>query len=395
MDFDWTPEQRDLYQRCLDFSQRELNHQVSTRDSAHQFGHDEWRKCGAFGLLGGPIPVEYGGLGLDCSSTAFAFEAFGKGCSDGGLGLSAGAHVFACAVPVSHFASVDAKAKYLPSLASGEKIGANAISESGAGSDAFALKCRAEKVDGGYRITGEKIFVTNGPVADVLLVYASTNLKHGLLGISALLVDAKSVGVTIGTPFRKVGLTTSPMCSVYFDGCLVPESSRVGDEGKGAAVFNASMAWERTCLFAFWLGVMERQLEQVIDFASTRTQFGAPIGANQAVSHRIADMKVRLESARLLLYRACWDNDRGASSPLHISLAKLALSEAAVQSSLDAIQLFGGQGVLCETGIERYLRDSLAGTIYSGTSEMHRELIARDLGLPVNYWKTHGGRNRE
>jgi len=162
----------------------------------------------------------------------------------------------------------------------------------------------------------------------------------------------------------------------------VPHSHCLGGPGRGRAVFEAAMEWERTCLFAFWLGALDRQLEETADFAKTRQQFGRPIGANQAISHRVADMKMRLETGRLLLYRACWEADAGRSSAMSISLAKLAISEAAVQSSIDSIQIHGAGGVVRGAGPEGYLRDAIAGTIYSGTSEMHREIVARALGLP-------------
>jgi alkylation response protein AidB-like acyl-CoA dehydrogenase len=215
----------------------------------------------------------------------------------------------------------------------------------------------------------------------VLLVYGTTNPKHGWLGVSAFAVEKGAPGLSIGAPFTKLGLTSASISQVYLEGCEVPLDRRVGDEGKGAEVFHASMQWERACLFAAYLGVMERQLDQVLDHARTRRQFGKAIGKHQAVAHRIADMKHRLEAARLLLYRACWRMDRGEDATLEVSLAKLAVSEAAVQSGLDAIRVNGGGGVITEVGIDRALRDAIPGTIFSGTSDIQRDLIARSLGL--------------
>lgn len=387
MDFGWSTEDSELYEKARSFAERELNSTLEQREISHEFGRTEWNKCGGFGLLGAPVATRYGGLGLGCLATARLFEAFGRGCRDGGLGFSAGAHSFACCLPLLHHGSEAAQDEFLPRLARGEWIGANAITETEAGSDVSAMASVAKKTDGEYRISGAKIFVTNGPLANVFIVYASTQPNHGYFGLSAFVLPRDTPGLTVGKAFRKMGLTTSPMCPVYFDDCPVKESQRLGAEGQGGPIFNNSMAWERTCLFAFWLGTMERQLGLVIAQACNRKQFGAPIGANQAVAHPIADMKLRLESARLLLYRACWEMDAGQPSPISISLAKLAISEAAVRAGIDSIQIFGGSGVLPEMGIERMLRDTVPGKIYSGTSEIHRDIVAQHLGIPVNFWR--------
>lgn len=382
MDFDFSPDQMELAARTLEFAKSELNESVIERDASHKFGLQEWQKCGRFGLLGAPLARESGGLGLDCLTTARVFEAFGNGCRDGGLGMSVGAHLFASVMPIARFGTPQLKDRYLRALASGEKIAGNAITEANAGSDVFALTTRAKREGEFYRLSGEKAFVTNGPIADVLVVYAMTDPALHLFGITAFLVERETKGIEFGRPIRTIGLRTSPKCSIRLHGCLVPKQNRLGAEGQGGLIFNTSMNWERTCLFAFWLGAMERNLEDVIQHAKERVQFGRPIGMNQAVSHRIANMKIRLESARLLLYRACWGMDAGRDSTLNISIAKVAISEAAVQSSLDSLQLFGALGVTDEIGVERLLRDSVAGTIYSGTSEIQRDIIARHLGLP-------------
>jgi alkylation response protein AidB-like acyl-CoA dehydrogenase len=194
-------------------------------------------------------------------------------------------------------------------------------------------------------------------------------------------VEAGTPGLTVGKPFEKMGLTTSPICSIYLERCRVPRENLVGAEGSGAAIFTSSMHWERACLFAGYLGTMDRELGRTIAYARERHQFRRPIGRNQAVAHRIVDMKLRLESARLLLYHACWMRDQGEEATLEVSLAKLAVSESAIHSALDTIQLHGGIGFMTETGVEVALRDAVAATIFSGTSEIQRDLIARRLGL--------------
>jgi alkylation response protein AidB-like acyl-CoA dehydrogenase len=199
------------------------------------------------------------------------------------------------------------------------------------------------------------------------------------MGLSAFVVPRDSPGLTIGQPFTKLGLSTSPMCTIYLDQCRVPASNMIGTEGKGADVFKSSMNWERACLFGAWVGVMDRQLERAVAFAQERRQFGKAIVKYQAVSHRLADMKLRLDAARLLLYRACWLKDQGDDAVMEVALSKIAISEAVIQSSLDSIQIHGALGVIEEAGIERALRDSVSSTIYSGTTEIQRELVVQGL----------------
>jgi L-prolyl-PCP dehydrogenase len=381
MEFSWTVDQEEFYNRILAFARAKLNNSLLEREQNHRFGLDEWRLCGEYGLLGLCVPEQYGGIGLDAVTTARIVEAFGRGCEDGGLVFSASAHLFACIMPIVEHASEEIKAYYVPRLCAGEWIGANAITEAEAGSDVFALKAKAVRDGDDYLITGAKSYVTNGPVAQVFLVYASTNPAHGHMGVSGFIVERDSPGLTIGKPFGKMGLTTSPICQVYFDDCRVPASHMIGREGEGGNIFKGSMQWERACLFAGYLGAMERQLERVVEYARDRRQFRKPIGKNQAISHRIANMKMRLEAARLLLYHACWSMDQQKDSVLAVSMSKLAISEAAIQSALDAIQIYGGNGFMVENGIERALRDAIPGTIFSGTSEIQRDLIAMKLGL--------------
>jgi alkylation response protein AidB-like acyl-CoA dehydrogenase len=284
-------------------------------------------------------------------------------------------------MPIVEHATDEIKSTYLPSLCTGQWVGANAITEAESGSDAFALKSRAIRDGDDYVLNGIKSFVTNGPIADVFIVYASTNPKHGFLGISGFAVPRNTSGLTVGKPFVKPGLSTSPMSSIYLDGCRVPAANMLGREGLGGAVFTGSMGWERACLFAAWVGLMDRQVERAVLYAKERRQFGKAIGKYQAISHRIADMKLRLDAARLLLYRACWQKDQGQDATLEIALSKLAVSEAVIQSSLDSIQIHGALGIIADGGIERALRDSVSSTIYSGTSEIQRELVAKELGL--------------
>jgi alkylation response protein AidB-like acyl-CoA dehydrogenase len=282
---------------------------------------------------------------------------------------------------IAEHGSAPLKQSFLPRLASGDLVGANAITEAEAGSDVLAIKTRAERSGDDYVLNGVKSYVTNGPVADVLLVYAVTDPALGYFGLSAFVVEKDAPGLVRGKAFDKIGLRSAPTGAVYLDDCRVPASHRVGDEGQGALIFRGSMAWERACLFAGYLGAMQRDLDRTIAFAKERKQFGRPIGKNQAVAHRIADMNLRLESARLLLYRACWLKDRGEEATAAIALAKLAVSEAAVQSGLDTIRIHASLGTSTETGIADGLLNALPSTIFSGTSEIQRDMIAKGLGL--------------
>jgi len=380
MDFRWSAAQSALYESALAFA-KSLDDTRTPSAAESGFSRAKWSRCGEFGLLGLCVPSELGGMGLDALTTSRLIEAFGRGTTDGGLLFAACAHLFACTMPIAEHGNAALKEAFLPKLARGELIGANAITEAEAGSDVFALKTKAVRDGDHYVLNGVKSYVTNGAVADVFLVYAVTNPKHGFFGLSAFLVEKGTAGLTAGQPFPKVGLHNAPTGAVYFDNCRVPVSHRVGDEGQGAPAFQGSMSWERACLFAGYLGAMERDLDRVVAFANERQQFGRPIGKNQAISHRIANMKLRLESARLLLYRACSLKDAGEDATLDISLAKLAVSEAAVQSGLDVIQIHGSLGVTSESGLADSLLNALPCTIFSGTSEMQRDLIARNLGL--------------
>lgn len=379
MDFSWTREQDAIYNRILSLVEQKLH--TREREPGQFWTRAQWLLCGDLQLLGLSVPVGYKGCGYDALTTARAIEAFGRGCEDMGLVFSVAAHLFACSMPIVEYGDEALKARLLPELCSGGLIGANAITEDEAGSDVFALKTRAIREDNTYILEGHKSYVSNGPVADVFVVYAVTNPAHGYFGLSAFLVEKDTPGLIVGEPFRKIGLTTTPAARVSFDACRVPASNRLGKEGQGSQIFKKSMQWERSCLFASYLGQMERQLEQSITYAQNRRQFGKPLAKHQAIAHRLADMKARLEAARLLLYRACWHFDQGEDALLDISLSKLAVSEAAVLGGLDAIHIHGSTGINCEYGVEQMLRDALPATIFSGTSEMLHDIIASELGL--------------
>jgi hypothetical protein len=382
MDFSYTEEQALLRKEIARFARAELNDGVAARDREHQFARDLWLKCGEMKLPGLPVPEEYGGGGLDPLSTAIALEALGYGCKDSGLVFSLCAHLLACVVPIWKFGTEAQKRRYLPGLCNGQLIAVNAITEPGSGSDAFAMGTRAEPDGDGFRLNGTKTFCSNGPVADLALVFAVTDpAKRGHGGITGFLVEKGTPGYRPGQRFEKLGLRTSPISELVFDDVRVPREAALGGVGGGSTHFAYAMDWERICLFASHVGTMERLLEAAVKQARTRTQFGQAIGKYQAISHRIANMKIQLEAARLLVYRAAWNLDRTKTVALDASIAKVFVSESLVRAAQDTVQIFGGYGFMADYEVERALRDAIGSTLYSGTSEMQRNMIARWLGL--------------
>ncbi len=381
IDFAPTQEQASLREEIVAFAQGALREDVVHLDSEASFPREAWQRCAEFGIQGMPVPVEYGGLGLDAITIMLALEALGYGCNDNGLIFSLNAQMWACEVPIAKFGSEEQKRRYLPGLSEGTLIGAHAMSEPGSGSDAFALTTTATEQGDGYVLNGSKTFVTNAPVADVFVVFATTDRSRGFAGLCAFLVDRDTPGLSLGAPLHKMGLRTSPISEVFLDDCHLPADRMLGKRGAGMALFNHSMEWERGCILACTVGSMQRQLERSVAYARERKQFGKPIGKFQAVSHRIVDMKVRLEAARALLYRLGWLMDQGRSSPMDSALTKLFLSESFVQSSTDALEIHGGYGYMTEYELERELRDAIGAQIYSGTSDLQRNTIASSLRL--------------
>ena len=381
MEFSWDAEQLAFKNAVIKFAQAELNAGLVERDRLGEISLENWKKCARFGLLGLVVPEEYGGSGNDILTTLLVMEGLGYGCKDNGLIFAMNAQMWSVQHPILTFGTDEQKTKYLPALCSGARIGAHGMSEPDSGSDAYSLRTRAEKVEGGYRLNGTKMFVTNAPVADMAVVFATVNPEKGRWGVTAFLIDYDAPGFSVSRHIDKMGLRTSPMGEIILQDCFVPDSARLGAEGAGVSVFGSSMEWERSSILASHVGAMERQLEESIGYARSRRQFDQPIGKFQAVSIRIAEMKVRLETARLILYKVAWLKKEGKPAALEAAIAKLYLSEAFVRSSEDALRIRGGYGYMTEFEVERDLRDALGGVFYSGTSDIQREIIARLIGL--------------
>jgi alkylation response protein AidB-like acyl-CoA dehydrogenase len=381
MDFSWSEEQLAYKKAVIKFAQKELNDGIIDRDRNGEISLENWRKCAKFGIQGLPIQEEFGGSDADVLTVMLAMEGLGYGCRDNGLIFGINAQMWSVELPILTFGTEEQKMKYLPGLCSGELIGAHGMTEPDSGSDAYSLRTRADKVDGGYLINGTKMFVTNAPIADIAVVFATVDPSKGMSGITGFIIEKDMPGFKISRHLDKMGLRTSPMAEIIMQDCFIPEENRLGAIGAGTSIFTNSMGWERSSILGSQIGAMEYQLEICIRYARERRQFEQPIGKFQSVSNRIADMKVRLETARLLLYNVAWTKQMGKSAVLEAALAKLYLSECFVDSSLDAIRIHGGYGYMTEFEIERDLRDAIGGTIYSGTSDIQRTIIARLLGL--------------
>ncbi|MCQ8105397.1 acyl-CoA dehydrogenase family protein [Methylomonas sp. SURF-2] len=382
MDFSLSDEQKNLSDSIVKFAQQTLNTDVIARDRDHQFPRDCWQQCADMGIQGLPADEAYGGSNLDALSVAVALEALGYGCRDAGLVFSLSAHILACVVPLSEHGSDEQKQRYLPGLCDGSLIGMHAITEPGAGSDAFAMRTTAVADGDGWRLNGSKTFISNGPVGDVAIVFAMTNPQKGFHGgTTAFLLEKGMPGFSAPGTFEKLGLRTSPISELVFENVYLPASAVLGSVGGGASVFATAMDWERVLLVAGHVGAMQRLLETSIAYARKRSQSGQAIGKFQAISHKIADMKVNLEAARLLTYQAAWRLQQGKNVSMDAAITKLFVSESLVKTAMDSVQIHGGYGFMVDYEVERALRDAIGSTIYSGTSEIQRNIIARWLGL--------------
>jgi alkylation response protein AidB-like acyl-CoA dehydrogenase len=383
MEFSLSPEQRDLRQQVVEFARTRLGGDAAAHDRTATFDRAGWAECARFGVLGWPLPKEYGGGDLDPLSCVIAFEALAYGCADNGLVFAVNNHVWACAIYIAKHGTEEQKRRFLPALVDGSAVGAHALTETEVGSDALSVQATAVRDGTGYVLSGTKSFISNGPVADLFVVFAATEPggpPHRRL--SAFIVPAATPGVTVVREIGKAGLRATPMGEIRFDGCAIPAEQRLGPEGGGYQLFTSTMEYERGFMFAAQVGGQQRIMERSIAYAADRRQFGRPIAGFQAVSHRIADMRLRLELSRLLLYKVGWLKREGRLALLETAMLKLFASESHVETALSAMQVHGARGYVTDLPVEREVRDALAGTIYGGTSEIQRNIIASLVGLP-------------
>ena len=381
MNFDFTDTQNDLKKTIRQFAKKELNSSTGSDTKSDLFPRDDWDKCAQMGLMSLPLDQKYGGLNTDLLTSTIAVEALAYGCKDNGLVFSIVTQLLS-GIMLDRFGNDHQKDKYLSDICTGKLVAAQAITEPDAGSDAMSMKTRVQKSDKGYILNGSKIFISNGPIADLAGVFAiGDSDKQKFTRISCFLIEKDIPGYTRSKPIEKMGLQTLQNGELIFDDCQLTEESLLGKEGQGGMILNEILLYERILFSACHVGVMERVIENCIEYATQREQFGQAIGKFQAVSHKIAEMKQNLELSKLILYKSAWQKDQNKRPHIETSISKLFISESLKKTCLDALQIHGSYGYMKEFSIEQDLRDSIAGTLYSGTSEIHRNIIATLLGL--------------
>ena len=369
MDFSINKEQKELVEEVKRFGQSVLN---NTED-LDRFSHKLWEKIADFGILSLVTEEKYGGLGESYLTAAMCIEALGYASRNNGLIFVINNHIWVAQNLINIYGSDSLKEKYLRDMSSGKKIGCFALTEPDSGSDALSMASKVQEEEDSYVLSGTKMFISNGPIADIFMVVARTRENPGKF--SLLVVEKEFAGVKAGKEIKKMGLNSCPTSEVVFDQVHIPKENLIGAYGRGEAIMNAVLEWERCYEFAPHVGAMQRMMEECCRYARERVQAGKKIIEYQAISHKIADMKVAVEMSRLMLYKIACLKDCGKNAFLEASIFKLYVSENYVKLCQDAIQIFGGYGYSEEYMIERELRDAIGCTIYSGTSEIQRNTI--------------------
>lgn len=366
-----------------DWASRALaTHDRVDADLRSQFATDDWKRCADRGIQGIMVPTELGGSGADLATTLLTLEGLGQGCRDNGLAFAIGSQILSTQETIVRFGSPEQQQRWLPPLIAGEVLGAFAMTEPDSGSDAYSLAATAERRDDGtYLLNGHKAYLTLGSRCDFVIVFASTTPGAGRWGLSTFLVPTELDGVERLENRDKMGMRTTPFGDIVLNEVVLRSDALIGREGAGASIFNSVLQVERSFVFATQIGAMQRQLDDSITYARSREQGGHPIGSYQAVSHRLADMKQAHETARLMLYRAAMAHATGQDLAMSAALAKLTASEAGLDAALSASMIHGAKGYVSEYEVERDLRDAIGGLVYSGTSDIQRNIIARLLGV--------------
>lgn len=374
-DFSLNKQQQRLAAEITSFAQEQLGFE-------HGSLQERWRKAGKIGLPGLVVPKELGGHGLGALDTAIGLEALGYGGKDAGFNFAIAAHLLACVVPVVQHGTPEQQAYWLPGMANGRFIATNGMTEKSAGSDVYSMKSQAIASGDDFILNGHKTYCSNGPVADLAIVYALTNKQKGFFGgISAFVLEKEQAHFVASSEINKAGLKSCPLGEIHFDNISLTKENLLGATGAGGAIFQQSMEWERICLGALHLGEMERLMRQAVKFARGRKSGGKSLAYFQAVAHPLAELQTRIVAGRQLLHLAAWKLDNGKKVASEASMAKLFVSELYRDFALQLQRLYAGAAYREDHEVMRLVNDAMAGTIYSGTSEIQKNVIARYLGL--------------
>jgi isovaleryl-CoA dehydrogenase len=377
MNFDLGEDVNAMREMVHRFAQERIKPMAAQIDQSNEFPNALWREFGELGLLGVTTPEEYGGAGMSYLAHVIAVEEIARASAS--VSLSYGAHSNLCVNQIRRNATHEQKQKYLPKLISGEHVGALAMSEPGAGSDVVSMKLRAEKRNGYFLLNGNKYWITNGPDADTLVVYAKTDMEAGAKGITAFIVEKAMKGFSTSPHFDKLGMRGSNTAELIFDDVEVPFENVLGEEGKGVAVLMSGLDYERVVLSGIGTGIMAACLDEVMPYMQERKQFGQPIGNFQLMQGKIADMYTAMNSARAYVYEVAKACDRDEVTRQDAAACVLYASEEAMKVAHQAVQAFGGAGYLSDNPVGRIFRDAKLMEIGAGTSEIRRMLIGREL----------------
>jgi len=380
MDFSFTDEQKMFRDTVYRYAKEEIAPLSEEADLKSEFSFEIWEKLGAMGLLGLPIPEEYGGQGADIVTCCLAGEALGHAGVDSGMTMSLGAHIYLCAMNIYYNGTEEQKKKYLPDLASGRWIGCMGLTEPEAGSDAAAIRTTAVKRGDKYILNGSKTFITNAPVSDVMVVYANLSKARKREGITAFILEKGQRGLSTGKPFHKMGHRASCTSEIFMEDVEVSKENCLGGEGNGWRMALESVEWDRSTLASPGIGSLLYSLELCAKHANTRIAFNRPIKEFQAIQHKIADIKICLEVCKLAVYRVAASKDNGIRlNPLQAAVTKLYMGDVGFERASDAVQIFGGYGLMHEYPVERYLRDAKLVSIGGGSSEVMKLILSRML----------------
>jgi butyryl-CoA dehydrogenase len=375
MNFKLSEEHEMIRKMVRDFARNEVAPTAAERDEEERFDRDIFDKMAELGLTGIPWPEEYGGIGSDYLAYCIAIEELSRVCASTGVTLSA--HTSLAGWPIYKFGSEEQKQKFLRPMALGEKIGAYGLTEPGSGSDAGGMKTTARPEGEDFILNGSKIFITNGGIADIYVVFAVTDATQKHKGTTAFIVEADTPGFSVGKKEKKLGIRSSPTTEIIFEDCRVPKANMLGAEGEGFKIAMMTLDGGRNGIAAQAVGIAQGALDAATDYAKERIQFGKPIAQQQGIGFKLADMATSIEAARLLTYQAAWLESEGLPYGKESAMSKLFAGDTAMKATTEAVQVFGGYGYTKDYPVERYMRDAKITQIYEGTQEIQRLVISR------------------